>query len=53
MKKLRKLRKNANVAANNIKAYACSTFCECDYSCYGGSKYGMQVNTISSSYREF
>lgn len=48
MKKLRKLRKNANVAANNIMAYGCYTKCQCEIRCTSGSV-AMHDATIGST----
>ncbi|WP_313134731.1 hypothetical protein [Anaerocolumna sp.] len=49
----KKLNKNNNVSKSGLTSYACTTYCQCDKSCYGGSSAGMQVNTIGSTVREW
>jgi hypothetical protein len=53
MNKPKKLNKNNNVSKSGLTSYACTTYCQCDKSCYGGSSAGMQVNTIGSTVREW
>lgn len=45
---MKKLRKNTNIAANSIKAYASNCACVV-YGCNLSQDYGMRVNTVGAA----